>query len=174
MPRLEVSAGAAVLFPALYFFDGRGWFAALLPACLWHEAGHWLAVRLCGGRVLQLRLDLTGLCMETTPLAAPGREALCAAAGPAAGLLWTCAARALGGPFLLRSAEVSLLLTAFNLLPALPLDGGRILLDLTGSRALLRWTGIAAAGLCAAAAVFYNVYGLLLPGVLLGFSAFTS
>lgn len=143
---LSISAGAALLFSALYFFDGSGLFSALLAAAFAHEAGHFAALRLCGARVTALCLDVLGLRMDYRGALSPRREAACALAGPAAGLLFAAAAsrlgRWLGGEFLYCAAGVSLLLSAFNLLPALPLDGGTALMALTGSSRLLRATGL--------------------------------
>ncbi len=62
-------------------------------------------------------------------------HALAALAGPAAGLSYALAASLLGARldsgWLCLSAGVSLLLSLFNLLPALPLDGGRAVLQLS-------------------------------------------
>ncbi len=145
----SISAGAALLFSALYFFDGSGLFSALLAAALAHEAGHLLALRFCGARVTALRLDVLGLRMDYRGALSHGREAACALAGPAAGLLFAAAASRLGrrcdSEFLYCASGVSLLLSAFNLLPALPLDGGSALMAVTGSPRLLRATGLTTA-----------------------------
>ena len=55
-------------------------------------------------------------------------------AGPAAGLLYALAAMRAAGQGLRMSGAVSLLLSCFNLLPALPLDGGRALALLCRAR----------------------------------------
>ena len=127
-----------MFYPLLYFLDSGGWFAALLPGVCLHELGHWAAVRLCRGRVLSLRLDLAGLCMTTTPFSSRADEIFCALAGPVGGLLWLVPAALLGGEWGDKSARAALLVNAFNLLPALPLDGGRVLLALTPCRGLVR------------------------------------
>ena len=77
-------------------------------------------------------------------------HALAAAVGPAMGLLYALAASLLAARYnsawLELTAGVSLLLSAFNLLPALPLDGGRILYHLSaalfGERVAARVTDI--------------------------------
>lgn len=149
MPRIQVTAGAAIFYPALYFFDSAGWFSALVPAVLAHEFGHVIALRCCGTRITELRLELAGLCMECTPLFNARQEALCAAAGPAAGMIWGIIAAQLPGNWAQMSAGLSLGLSAFNMLPILPLDGGRILLAITGQEKLTDWSGRITLGLLA-------------------------
>jgi len=135
---VDITSGAALLYPILYFFDASGWFAAVLPAVICHELGHWAALRICGAKVRRIRLEVSGLCMETAPLPFVWQEAFCAAAGPAAGLLWILPALWIGGSWGCKSASAALWINLFNLLPALPLDGGRILLAVTGSESALR------------------------------------
>lgn len=133
MKPLRFSAGAAavLLLAALYFFDTSGLFSAILPAVAAHEFGHALALRLCGARVTQLRFELSGLRMDYSGALSRSGELFSALAGPGAGLLFAVFAsifgNALGSDFLLCSAGMSVVLTAFNLLPAPLLDGGRAL-----------------------------------------------
>ena len=103
--------------------------ALLLPIAV-HEAGHLLALRLMGFRLRSVQLEARGLCIRYAGLGGWLQEAIAALSGPLAGLVYgllilflpvSCAA------WLEISASVSLLLTAFNLLPILPLDGGRML-----------------------------------------------
>lgn len=109
----------------------------LMLGVLLHEFGHCWAARWAGQRVLGIRFDVLG---GQTDLAGvdvrPGRDALVAAAGPAmSGLLaliaWLVAQPLERGsiPWLLAMAVtvVNALLAVFNLLPALPLDGGEVL-----------------------------------------------
>lgn len=62
---------------------------AVLPAVFFHEIGHCISAWIYGGRILSLRMSLSGLCLDTTPFSSPLPEAVCAAAGPVCGLLWT-------------------------------------------------------------------------------------
>ena len=103
-----------LLFP-LQFLVG------VLLAALIHELGHLLALKIAGGRVLSIRLRSFGARIEAAPMS-PGRTALCALAGPAAGALTIFAYKTF--PEL---ALAGLVQTVFNLLPVYPLDGGRAL-----------------------------------------------
>ena len=77
-----------------------------------------------------MRADLRGLCIEYGGLCAPLGHAVSALAGPVAGLAYAFAASSFarrgGNEVLTLSAGVSMLLSLFNLLPILPLDGGRV------------------------------------------------
>lgn len=133
-PRLEASPGFLLLLGALFWLDeGVGLLSWGLLACFVHELGHVAAARLIGGRVERLRLSAVGAELSftyRTPLSY-GRDSLVALAGPAANLL-------LGGVFFaLRRhlpAAMSLGIGAFNLLPVLPLDGGRVAYGLLADR----------------------------------------
>lgn len=132
--RWELSAGAALVLALLYFFDDTGLVSALAPAALAHELGHAAALRLSGARLTRVKIGVFGVEMRYAGLLSGGRAVVSAAAGPAAGALYAAAAFLAGGSFWRLSGAVSVALTAFNLLPALPLDGGRLVEELTGGR----------------------------------------
>ena len=123
--RCQISAGAILLFALFYFFDGVGIVSAVVPAVLVHELGHVLALRVCGSRVTLVRVSLTGIELDYAPRAEGLRAAACFLSGPLFGALYALAALAQKGSFWRMSGASSALLTAFNLLPVLPLDGGR-------------------------------------------------
>jgi Zn-dependent protease len=129
--KYTVSAGAALLLAALYLLlDWDMLLILLVPAAV-HELGHLAALRALGARVRRVSLSVSGVCMYYTGAPGPGGRFIAAAAGPAAGLLFALASAFLGGRLgsavLMKCAGVSALLSAFNLLPSLPLDGGRML-----------------------------------------------
>lgn len=133
--RIRISLGG--IFPtALFLYLGRSReIAAILLPVFFHEAGHALAIWLLGLRIRRLRLEMRGFCLEYYGETGAVGHALAAAAGPLAGLVFAVGAslleKHLQADWLSLSAGVSLLLSAFNLLPALPLDGGRILLTIS-------------------------------------------
>ena len=95
--------------------------AGILLAALIHETGHILALRVCGSKILCIRLHIGGARIAAAPMTC-GRELVCILAGPAAGALTIFAWRAF--PEL---AAAGLVQTVFNLLPLPQLDGGRAL-----------------------------------------------
>lgn len=97
------------------------WLLAAGAAAIFHEACHILAVLLLGGRVLEIRITASGAQIETDSLS-PGKEVICALAGPVGGLLLVFLA-----PWVPRTALCALMQSMFNLLPIYPLDGGRAL-----------------------------------------------
>ena len=124
---LEVCPGAVVLLSGLYFLLPLRWCARLALTVTVHELGHVAALILCGAQVCGLRMEGCGLVLRCTPPEGALRTVTAALAGPAAGAGLFCILRGLG---YIACAELSLLFSCVNLLPVLPLDGGRILLGL--------------------------------------------
>lgn len=171
-----MTSGGALLLGALVFLlDGRA-LAALVCAVAAHELGHVLALVLLGGRVEGLTLAATGPVLHCASQGSGWRDVLCALAGPALGAL---------AFFLLRQrwqllAEMSAVLSLVNLLPVLPLDGGRALaaaLDRfacadavqSAVRALVLAVGVGSGVWCAAkglgfAPLLFAFWLLVLPG----------
>ncbi|WP_026425529.1 site-2 protease family protein [Actinokineospora inagensis] len=149
-------------------------FAVLLGASvLAHELGHCVVALRLGLPVRRLRLFLLGGLAEIarTPRR-PGHEGVVAAAGPAVsiGLAGLCGLALLaipsGGPVWLLVLECAFANTAvavFNLLPGLPLDGGRMLR--AGVWAI---TGRRGAGTRAAVVGGWLVAGLLVVWAVIG------
>jgi Zn-dependent protease/CBS domain-containing protein len=140
-------------------------------AVLAHEASHVLVAKALGLRVGRVVLQLLGAVSEVLDEPqTPGREFLVASAGPLTSVFLAGVAAAIGAElpdhsvgWLLAdsTATINGLVAAFNLLPGMPLDGGRLLRAVlwhrTGDklRALLiaGWVGRVLAGMTAVAAV---------------------
>jgi stage IV sporulation protein FB len=120
---------------------GVGWLVALFACVVAHEVSHGVVARRLGIPVLEIELlPIGGISKLGRPPDDPGTELRIALAGPAMSvvlaLLFVAVAGVAGaelwppdlygGGFLARLAWVNLLLAGFNLLPALPLDGGRV------------------------------------------------
>ena len=161
--RWEISAGAALLLALLYFFDDTGLISALVPAAAAHEIGHAAALRLGKARLTRVRIGVFGVEMRYAGLLSGGRAVAAIAAGPAAGALYAAAAFLAGGgdDFWRLSGAVSVALTAFNLLPALPLDGGRLVEELTDERFARSISRVTAAGMALAGLALLTAYHTL-------------
>jgi Zn-dependent protease len=135
------------LAPAAYWLAGLAGAGLFLGSLLAHEIGHALVARRAGLRVRGITLWLLGgvAQLEDEP-ASPGDELRVAIVGPAVSLalgvgfgLAAVALAVLGGPALVVAlagwlAVVNAALALFNLLPAAPLDGGRVLRGLLWRR----------------------------------------
>jgi Zn-dependent protease len=168
------------LTPARYWVMAGFATAGLLMSIIFHETAHSLVARHYGLPIRGITLFIFGGVAEMT--AEPNRprdELLMAAAGPAASLLLaaTCYALLLGvaawdGPVTVAGvlwylALINFILALFNLIPALPLDGGRIFRAVLWSwRGDLVWATRIAAGAGNLFGAFLIVLGLI--GVLQG------
>ncbi len=121
---------------------GLVWVAALFAGVVVHELAHCVVAKRRGGTVLGiLLLPIGGMSRMDRIPERPADEAAIAAAGPAmslvlGGLLLVTGAllgssvwpaTLVTGSWWARLGWLNLLLAAFNLLPALPMDGGRML-----------------------------------------------
>jgi Zn-dependent protease len=155
---------------------GLIWIAALFASVVVHELAHCFVARRRGGSVLGiLLLPIGGMSRMDRIPSNPSDERAIAAAGPATSFGLGAAFLVLGliaggavwpptlvaGSWLARLGWLNLLLGAFNLLPALPMDGGRVL-RATLARHL---SHLSATRIAAAVARVFAV-GLVVAGVL--------
>lgn len=135
----KISAGGVLLLSALYFFLTFDEFAALILASAAHEAGHIAAILATGGHVRSLTANISGAVIAQTPAPNRAADVLRSLSGPLAGMAYalaaSCASETYGSDMLALSAGMSAVLSAFNALPVLPLDGGKALDCLAGRRA---------------------------------------
>jgi Zn-dependent protease len=164
----------AVSLPAFGGLSGVFYVLLAFASVLLHELGHAVVARRLGVRVSGIELGFFGGAAKMVELPrAANHEIAIAAAGPAVSLVLTGAGFGLGAVtgFWLFSiiGWINLVIAVFNLLPALPMDGGRILRALLTRRMdFVRATDVAvkvARGFAIAFAGFglaYGAYQLLL------------
>jgi Zn-dependent protease len=121
----------------LSYLVGFGFVACLLGSVLLHELGHALTARRYGIGVRGITLELLGGWTEMDRDApSPRVDALVSLAGPAVSLVLGAVAtgaayalpdRTIAGQVAFQLAAANVLVAVFNVLPGLPLDGGRAL-----------------------------------------------
>ncbi len=168
-----VSPGTTAIPPVVWgLLVALGLFASVAI----HELAHTLVALRTGGRVRAITLmALGGVSQVERMPSRPRQEALMAAAGPAMSLvlggLLLALERVVGLPDarigLFYLGRLNLALAAFNLLPAFPMDGGRVLRALLAGRyGMLRATRVAA-GIGRVAAILFALIGAVGGSILL-------
>lgn len=158
-------------------FSGVGFVLALFACVLLHEFGHVLMAMRYGVKTRDITLlPIGGVArLERIP-EKPIQEFWVALAGPLVnvaiaavifllllldGSFHLPTARWFEGGFLSRLMWINLLLVCFNLLPAFPMDGGRVLRSLLAIWIGRRRATILAASIGQSMAVFFGIVGLL-------------
>ena len=175
--RIEVGTGAILMGALALLILPLSLLMSFAIAGAFHECCHWLVLRWMGVDVYRICIGPFGATMETEPMD-PGREVLCALAGPVGSfLLVVCYG------ILPEIALCALLQGAFNLLPIYPMDGGRVLkgtleiLKIPGREevcAAIQWlTILVICDLCLHGFLVWNLgFGVLFLGVALVLRAF--
>lgn len=162
---------------------------ALFASVLLHELGHALVCRHYGIRILEIVLFPIGGISRPERAPKPREELWIALAGPLVNLLIAAAllgllawqnrvallaqlAEPTDANLLQRIALGNLILAAFNLLPAFPMDGGRVLRSLLALTRPEEQATRAAAAAGQLLAIVMGLYGLLSMNFLLVFIAF--
>ena len=156
--------------------EGVGFVLALFGCVVLHELGHALTARRFGVVTSDITLlPIGGVARLQRIPEQPSQELLIALAGPAVNLvivalLWTLGVRPPGNVadpnhlinarFWPRILEVNLVLFLFNLLPAFPMDGGRVLRALLAMRMDYARATRAAASIGQMMAIGFGLLGL--------------
>ncbi len=128
--RIQCDPGAILLLGILFFTLTPKEISALLVSSAVHEVGHIIALLTAGKPPQGIRFTLSGPVIICQRSDSGWKDAFCALSGPLCGLVLACILRSVW-PL---CSEISLLLSVLNLIPVLPLDGGRALQTLLRGR----------------------------------------
>lgn len=162
------------------FIAGLASSLALVSAIFVHELGHAVVALAHGCRVHEITLMFFGGYASISGLPrAPLRQAAISLAGPAAGILLWLAIPApqgngvsLAGFFFAEAARMSLFLSIFNLIPAIPLDGGNIFRAVLAHFKGRQYATVIACRTAKWIAVAMGLYGLFNGSLIFLFLAF--
>lgn len=131
--KIRLSFSFIILLCVLYYLDTTNLLILLIISAAVHEAGHYAAIKLCGGSMGTLNLSVAGAVMviQDGKSMSYGKELICAAAGPLASLMLGLISALLAGRWgndkLYVFSGISMVFGVINLLPVYPLDGGRMI-----------------------------------------------
>ena len=117
----QISAGALICLAALVLLLPLQWVGAVIFAAVVHELCHAVAIYLLGGSIESITIGSRGIVMKTQPMSGI-REIVCALAGPLGSLCLLLFVR-----WLPRTAVCGFVHGLYNMIPLLPMDGGRVL-----------------------------------------------
>ena len=132
---LDLRTGGLLLFSFIFLVaDFQMIFAVILNVMI-HELGHVIALKFFGCRIYRIIIDYTGVCIQSNLNCISNKACIVIAlSGPIFGEIFGLFAAFMGNllhnEFLLLTSGIGLLFTLFNLLPAKPLDGWRVLFSL--------------------------------------------
>lgn len=173
--------GVMMLVISMALFVGTGsatWSlghaTSLILLMLFHESGHFVAMKLSGYRNLKMFfIPFFGAAVSGRSYNIPGwKKAIVSLSGPVPGILFGTvfgiAGVALKMTWMVNTAVLCLILNGMNLLPLLPLDGGRIVQELFFARHYAFDVGFRILTSCIAGAlallfgdVFFGFLGLI-------------
>lgn len=184
MPKIRIGISFVAVVATAFCFDTGNLLIPCLLCAIVHELGHLAVIKICGGKVREIRISALGayIKLESVPMLSYKNELLSAAAGPAVSIALSFFLSFLGNftgeQALYIHSGTSMLLGLVNLIPVFPLDGGRVIkcatmlvLDTQSAECVCNIIGAVFVFLAANLCVYINInVGMQLSLVL--FSAF--
>ncbi len=127
---VDVSVPFAVILAFLLITDKTGLMTVSLAAILFHELGHFIAMKIEGCAPLAVKFCSAGVMISGTRYCTIKENAVIAVSGPLANFIFTllfyCLWLVSGAYLMLVFAAVQFIVGAVNLLPVKGLDGGTL------------------------------------------------
>ena len=117
----SISPGALIWLAGLLLLLPLQWVLAMVLAVFVHECAHGIVIVLTGGHIRGVHIGGTGAILVCQPMSGV-QELICALSGPIGSMLLLLLIR-----WMPRTAVCGAVHGLYNLIPLLPLDGGRIL-----------------------------------------------
>lgn len=165
--QIHISVFIILVPPVLWFAGCLKEYAAAFFSIVLHELGHIIVARIYGCKPGLIRIMPVGLSVSINEKGcSKSASLLIYSAGPVVNLLILSMAALFASflkadGFFITVVLVNTYLAAFNLIPAFPMDGGRILLELLAGRMGLLAAGRIARRLALVLAAAILIFGLL-------------
>lgn len=182
--KVNVRAGFVLLISVLVYLDQGYLLWIVFAAAALHELGHYIPLRLLGGKVCAIELTGGGIGMETEGSLSYGKELLSVIMGPLVSLGFALLFLSRDGMIEGQTALAGMCFShgLFNLLPMRGLDGGRVLeivldmRDCQSTQTILRVMTLVTASvlsvLCVYLAIRHRNVSLLLAVIYIATSCF--
>ncbi len=134
--KIKVSVPFVLLVATMYTLDAGNVFIPTFFAVIIHELSHVAAIFLCGASIDVVDIRAFGIRVNVPELSCMPykKEIIIATAGPLAGIITAslgfAVAKILNTAIFDYFIGINVLITAINLIPVYPLDGGRIILGI--------------------------------------------
>lgn len=121
--RVKVSESVLLIFAVALLFDTTELTMIFILSAFIHELGHLIAILLCKGKIISIKLTVFGGIINYHQQGGKLKDIIICASGAIFGLITAYISSKLG---YFTFSGANLILSIVNIIPVLPLDGGRI------------------------------------------------